>query len=488
MPYSRSIPASRWVAVACAVVLPALGLVGVSRLSGDSAPAVTVTLPPVTVEAPPAFAGPLNTPLMSFRRVGPLLTGDEHLAPLRAGLATVAPQLNSRSCMLVAVSGTEVGDHNPDLQVLPASNQKLLTGAAALAVLGDDYRFTTRVVATGVAGGVVSGDLYIVGGGDPNLTTTDYPIEMGYSLVTSQTDLGELAAQVAAAGITRIDGRVLGDGSRYDDDFQRPGWGNDIIGTEVVPFDALLVNDLREDNGGWRYVTDPLGSAAHEFARMLATHGVTVAGGTGSGVAPADATPVAAIDSLPLSDIVGGMLEVSDNNTAEMLLKEMGYARSGNGTAEAGIAAMTEALAGLGVDTSTLVIADGSGLSTDNRVTCRALVQVLGRHTPTDALGFRLPVAAQTGTLKDVFVDQAVAGRLRAKTGYLANIPFSADPPAIRALSGYLPAEGVAPIEFSLIINADGPLDQGDYRPVWYAFADVLASYPSGDGANLGPR
>ena len=147
-------------------------------------------------------------------------------------------------------------------------------------------------------------------------------------------------------------------------------------------------------------------------------------------------------------------------------------------------------MAGWGLPMEGVVLADGSGLSNDNRATCDVFVDVLARSGPTDPLGAGLPVAGVSGTLSDVFTDSAVAGRLQAKTGTLGNAPYNADPPAVKTLSGYLPVEGGGAIEFSLLLNAAGTLtDQSVYRPIWDAFVDVLATYPAGPTpAELGPR
>jgi D-alanyl-D-alanine carboxypeptidase/D-alanyl-D-alanine-endopeptidase (penicillin-binding protein 4) len=186
--------------------------------------------------------------------------------------------------------------------------------------------------------------------------------------------------------------------------------------------------------------------------------------------------------------VVRQMLAASDNNTSEMLVKELGVAAGGGGTREAGLAVMQQTLASWGL--SGFQLADGSGLSNDNRVSCRALSAVLARHTPADPLGSGLPVAGQTGTLTEVFVDSPVAGRLRAKTGTLGNPPFDQDPPAAKSLSGYLPVDGGGTITFSLILNGAGPLaDQSVYRPIWDALAATLAEYPAGPtAAELAPR
>ncbi len=343
-----------------------------------------------------------------------------------------------------------------------------------------------------MANGVVAGDLYLVGGGDPLLTTNDFlGTHVFLHEVINQTPLDTLADSIVAAGITEVDGGIVADGSHFDDEYFRASWPEDIRTIEGGPIDALLVNDARfQDGGEWHVANDPNAGAGEELARLLRERGVTIAGDVSTGVAPADATSVANIHSVPLPGVIAEMMTTSDNNTAEMLVKEMGVQAGGEGTTAAGAAAMTTALQQLGVDTTGLVIDDGSGLSALDRLTCRQLATVLGQHTPTDAFAAGLPVAGQTGTLSDVFTDSPVAGHLVAKTGTLQNVPFNADPPAVKALSGYLPVDGGGLIEFAFVLNSAGTLtDQGVYRPIWDDFAEVVAAYPSGpSAAELGPR
>ena len=151
---------------------------------------------------------------------------------------------------------------------------------------------------------------------------------------------------------------------------------------------------------------------------------------------------------------------------------------------------MASTLTGWGIPMAGVVLADGSGLSNDNRVTCQVFVDVLARSDPTDPLGAGLPVAGVSGTLTDVFTDSPVAGRLQAKTGTLGNAPYNADPPAVKSLSGYLPVDGGGADEFSLLLNAAGTLtDQSVYRPIWDAFADDAGDVPGRpDPGRAGPR
>jgi D-alanyl-D-alanine carboxypeptidase/D-alanyl-D-alanine-endopeptidase (penicillin-binding protein 4) len=183
------------------------------------------------------------------------------------------------------------------------------------------------------------------------------------------------------------------------------------------------------------------------------------------------------------------MLGNSDNNTAELLVKEVGLAGADSGTREAGLGVMLATLDGWGIDTTQIVLGDGSGLSLDNRLTCASLLAVLQRSPVDGPIGSGLPVAGVSGTLADIFADHPVAGRLSGKTGTLNNPPFNADPPAVKALSGYLLIDGGGAVEYVVVLNGPTISDQSEYRPIWNALADILATYPSGaTPAELGPR
>jgi serine-type D-Ala-D-Ala carboxypeptidase/endopeptidase (penicillin-binding protein 4) len=466
-----------------AVLLFALWRWAAGRAEGADPP------PTTTLVAPPEPAPVLATPLLSFRRAPGVLSRDVNMESFRADVAEFAATLQDPSCVSVAVDGVDAGSTRADTPLIPASNQKLLVGAVALEVLGPEHRFTTEVRAAAPAGGVISGDVYLVGGGDPLLTSSTYPVQNDPNPVTDPTSLDALADAVVAAGVQRIDGSVVGDGSRYDDEFFAPSWVNDVRGIEAGPYDALLVNDARVTGDPLR-AADPSEAAAREFMQLLTARGVTIGGNATGGAAPAQTAVLASVESAPISAVVGEMLATSDNNTAELLVKEIGLASGGGGTREAGLAAMASTMQGWGLPMTGIVLADGSGLSNDNRVTCQVFVDVLARSGPSDPLAAGLPVAGVSGTLTDVFTDSPVAGRLRAKTGTLGNAPYNADPPAVKTLSGYLPVDGGGAIEFSLLLNAAGTLtDQSVYRPIWDAFAAMLATYPAGPTpAALGPR
>ena len=292
-----------------------------------------------------------------------------------------------------------------------------------------------------------------------------------------------------AAGVTSVQGSVIGDSSRYDDEWYAPSWTNDVRFTEGGPISALLVNDSREAND--RSSADPVVGAAAVVTEALRSAGVAVGGTPGRGVAPAAVPVVASINSQPLSSVVAEMLTTSDNNTAEMLLKELGHHDGGAGSRDAGLAVVLSTLQSWGVATESVVLADGSGLSDDNRLTCNVLLAVLQHQRSDDALGLGLAVAgSKGGTLSDAFAGTALEGVLRGKTGTLYNYNDGiGGKPGAKALSGFVPVAGGGAIEFALVLNGPQVSEKVVYRPTWDAFAKALVSYPSGpSAASLGPR
>jgi serine-type D-Ala-D-Ala carboxypeptidase/endopeptidase (penicillin-binding protein 4) len=502
-------PRSPMVALIAIAIVPTVALIGLARWSGveadkyeesrgavallestldgsvrggDSNPSDTVTensIPGDSVPGEDQIAPSLTTSLLDYRRAPRVLTAVARAASLRSEVDPVLSYLGQGDCSSVSVDGLTVTEKNADLPVTPASNQKLFVATAALTMLGPDYTFSTSVAVPTALDGVVAGDIYLIGGGDPLLTSDDFGDE-GVDRV-GLTSLDTLADALVDAGITRIEGTVIGDGSRYDDEFFVDEWGEDVAFTEAGPYDALLANDSRVV-GRSSVEEDPNSGAAREFVRLLNDRDIRVDNGWGSGVASNLVPVLASVESAPLVDIVAEMLLTSDNNTAEMLLKELGVAGSGEGSRAAGLNAMSATLAQLGVPMDGVTLRDGSGLSSQNRATCSALLSVvqLGAGGPIDA---GVPIAATSGTLAGEFIDTTMAGRLRAKTGTLTNV---------KALAGYVdPLAGSdgGTIEFVIILNSPGSNVDDSYRPLWEALGDRLATYPAGpDSDSLGPR
>ena len=332
----------------------------------------------------------------------------------------------------------EVASRSPGDALVPASNEKLLTAVAALSVLGPDTTLATKVVVTGpVADGVVAGDMVLVGGGDPALNSA------------GRHSLDDLAAQVRAQGITTVTGHLVGDETRYDNLRAPPSWRPTAVPGQSGSLSALTVdrNQYRADPG---YLAHPVPATVELFRAALARHGVEVAGPTASWAAPADSETVAVLPSAPVSRIVADMLTRSDNQIAELLLKEVGYRRlSGaavSGTTAGGAAAAEQVARELGVPLSGTT-SDGSGLSRQNRRTAHELTALLRAALSqpwAGALLGGLPVAGHTGTLEYRFRGTPAQANLRAKTGYV---------PGTHALSGYVTTAGNRLVVVSLIVN-----------------------------------
>jgi D-alanyl-D-alanine carboxypeptidase/D-alanyl-D-alanine-endopeptidase (penicillin-binding protein 4) len=336
---------------------------------------------------------------------------DPSLLARRLAHALAVPHVKTTLSGALAVdleTGRVLYALNPDRSLAPASNEKLPVTYAALVRLGASYRFRTQVLGRGYRSGATwAGDLYLQGGGDPTL---------------DRYGLRRLAAQLRAAGIRRVSGNVLADESYFDTKRTAPGWLAGFYLNESPPLSALAVNR------GWyhgRSTPDPAGAAAASFVRILNERGVRVAGESAWGTAPADAFPLAQVDSAPLADVLRFMDHESDNFTAELVLKTLGAEVAGKGTTAAGAQVVVDTLAEAGIPLQGVRIADGSGLSRLDRLTPRAIASILlaswADPELRPALWDALPVAGRTGTLEKRLDSRPAYGAVRAKTGTTAD-------------------------------------------------------------------
>lgn len=321
------------------------------------------------------------------------------------GHALSAPDVDPGRTAALAVdvrTGEVVYQANPGLALAPASAEKLTVSFVALRLLGPGFRFRTEVAGAGeLVSRAWQGDLFLVGFGDPTL---------------APADLDALAGDIAAWGIRRVTGRVLGDESHFDTRRTAPGWRSSYLGIESPPLSALVVDDVEVSGAN-----DSAAAAARAFSAALERRGVSVAGAPRAGRAPADVLPLALDLSEPLAAIVRQMNRESDNFVSEMLLKELGASVARRGSTAAGASVVQAALADAGVPIAGVRITDGSGLSTLNRLTARSLVKILrtGAADPAirDAFVTSLAVAGVSGTLKKRLARRPTRGRVIAKTG-----------------------------------------------------------------------
>jgi len=376
---------------------------------------------PAPAAARPAAAAPrLATPLWSPRRAPMVLVSAVTAANLQRQLSGILAPFDS--CVTVDGPGGAVATIGPGRALAGASTQKLLVAAASLGVLGASHRFETRAVTNAALhDGTLDGDLTIVGGGDPVLSTSSAPS----TATAPNTPLSDLADAIVRAGVRRIDGALLADDSRYDRARAVADWkANYVTEGDVGALGALIVNGGRGDDG--IAAADPALDAVQQLATLLSARGVELSGGASD---PGRATSVggrvlARVASPPLDQIVEQMLTVSNDETAELLTRELGVARARDGTTAAGTRVIVSELSRLGVPMARVVLHDGSGLAPDNRITCASLLGVvaLGAQPRFSAILDGLPVAGRTGTLAGRFGGTTLVGRLRAKTGHIDDV------------------------------------------------------------------
>ncbi|MFQ5895008.1 MAG: D-alanyl-D-alanine carboxypeptidase/D-alanyl-D-alanine-endopeptidase, partial [Nitrospinota bacterium] len=404
-------------------------------------------------------------------------------------------------------TGEVLYDHRGGRPLIPASNVKLVTTAAALVRLGPDYAFPTEVRAREAPkGGVLRGDLYLKGFGDPALV---------------HERLWLLAREVAHRGVREVQGDLVADDAFFDAARRNPAWPGrtrtmassyeapagalsldfNVVTLYVEPGSspgqkARVVADPssehvrvqnrvttgargvrpslvvgRRKKGGRdvivvrgrvpaggrrrRYyvsVSDPPLYAARAFAKFLEGAGVRLRGRIRRGETPPGTNLVARTRSKPLSAIVRDLNKLSNNFIAEQVLKTLGAEVYGPpGSWEKGLRVVRGFLKELGVPEGQFRLADGSGFSLKNRLAPAALVRVLVRMYADFRLGpeyvASLGVAGVDGTLRRRLRGTTAERRIRAKTGLLRRV---------RALSGYAVSRAGEPLAFSILVNDRG--------------------------------
>ncbi len=325
-------------------------------------------------------------------------------------------------------TGKVVFAHNSSVGFVPASNEKLPVTYAALKVLGPNFRFPTEVRGQGSLGadGTWTGNLVLKGYGDPTL---------------SSWNLRALARKIRAEGITHVTGMVIGDESYFDKQRTAPGWKASFFIEESPPLSALVVDRAWT---GKRYTLTPAYTAADLFRSLLIKAGVAVDGKARS--FHAGGKLLAVSRSEPLEEILHAVDTESDNFSAELLIKELGAVAGTGGTTAAGAAVVGRVLTQNGIPLAGVTIADGSGLSSLDRLTPQAIVAILRQCWTDGALRSTLvpamAVAGRSGTLVHRLLGPRTRGAVIGKTGTtdLASV-----------LSGFVRGRYV----FSVIENGD---------------------------------
>ena len=351
-----------------------------------------------------------------------------------------------------------------DTRLAPASNMKLVTTSSALDSWGPQHRFKTELYGpyVPVYGGVLYGNLYLKGFGDPSLSTLSYQRKV---LHLTTASFESFAKRLRALKVHKVKGRVLGDESWFDKKRSGPSWKPGLL-LECGPLSALSGNESLDDGNR---VKDPATYAAKLLTEALRAKGVKVTGKPGAGRVPPTARLLKQQFSAPLRALLKRMDKNSDNFFAEILLKGLGKDFYEEGSTQAGLEVSRANLAAIGLDPASYRLLDGCGLSYQDRLTARDLVRILGaarQQFDFDDYYDALAIAGEDGTLEDRMRGTAAAGNAHAKTGTL-NIAV--------CLSGYVKSANDRRVGYAILVNG-GPVSWANATAAQDDIVEMLAA------------
>jgi D-alanyl-D-alanine carboxypeptidase/D-alanyl-D-alanine-endopeptidase (penicillin-binding protein 4) len=458
---------------------------------------------------PPVFAG-----RPAAAAAAPAWT-DAQVRALHARLEDLlgASALATSGIAIVDADGTPLFTRREHVPFTPASTFKVLTAVTALETLGPDYRFETRFESLDdPRDGTLDGDLYVVGSGDPSLTADDLR--------------GGIAA-LARAGVTRVSGGVVGDGTAFGGREVNPAWNPDdlqydyaagtsalsidegtvelhvtpssvgapatisarppgavrITGGVITGNDTSLSIDRAAASNTFSFDGDIAADAEQSFYRpvidqplyvatvartMAQQRGITVEAPARAGESPVAARVLWIHRSAPLRALLAHMLFESDNHYAEELLRAVGAYAGALGTEHTGALAERAVLRRLETPADGLHVVDGSGLAATDRIEPISVATLLARAAldpAGDVLIGDLPRVGIEGTVRHHDVTTAL-GRARAKSGHIADV---------NALVGYVQTHHHGRVSFAILVN-DERADDGSVYDGIDATLDTLAS------------
>lgn len=410
-------------------------------------------------------------------------------------------------------TGEVLVSRNEYKSFMPASNMKLFTSSAALATLGPNFTYTTRLLTDGIiSGDTLNGSLILSGSGDPTISG-----RFNGGRVTQTFE--QWADSLLAMGIRVVNGDIIGDDNCFDDDYYGSAWSADYetdwyaaqVGGIVfndncvdfsvspadsfgIPADIMIVPDTKyvtiinetvtvppestyyisferkrgtniiyvrgkfpTNKSSWNEsiaVDNPTLYAVTVLKEVLASKGIAVSGNpVDIDNMPADTSAhplrfqVASYVSPSLSEIVKTINKPSQNLYAEQVFRTMGRIYYGTGGMKTGRYAAYPVFARWGIDTTRLMMLDGSGLSRMDLVTPRDIVSVLAgmQKSPVFSTFYdSLPIAGVDGSLRSRLKDTKAQNNVRAKTGFIGYV---------RSLSGYVTSADGELFVFSIVAN-----------------------------------
>ena len=396
--------------------------------------------------------------------------------------------------------GDTLFSQNADVLLKPASIMKMMTTGLALERFGQNHTFSTVVLRdAAVNDGVLEGNLYLRGGGDPTLSLRFWQ---------GGSPMDALAKQIVAAGIRTVRGAIVADESAFDSERIPHGWKSTyLMSAYAAPVSALSLNEnvvwvvarvengraiveldppstaipvtesvrlvagsggrvvARRGNGGGITVSGSIGRsspprryslvvqeppmfAAGGLHASLLKAGIEVQGGLRTGATPRGAEQIAEIHSLPLAQIVSYMNRESINHFAELLYRSAARDNGSQGTAQAALEALREFLSSkAGTRPEHIKVSDGSGLSEADSLTARSMAQLLAyAHKAPWSSVFHasMPVAGESELMRRRMRMTPAEGNLHAKTGTTNTVA---------SLAGYVTALNGEVLAFAFIYN-----------------------------------
>lgn len=342
-------------------------------------------------------------------------------------------------------SGKVLGKYNSELPLVPASIMKSVTLSSVSDVLDVDDRIITEVSVGGKpdSDGLLHGNLYIKGAGDPSVNSRVWP--------ESRDILEEIADALRKAGIRSIEGKVI-----IDDSY--------LAGPSVP--DSWSAGDLRASYGtgshsfnysnnasGKSSVSNPAAVFGSELRRRLSACGISL--GNEEVKDSGQRRVILKHESPEIKELLRSCMMRSDNLYAETFLRIFGKSQGGDGSTADAVDAESKMLKKKGYDMKGVRIIDGSGLSRANRVTARFMENVLrGRYEDVEYVSY-FPLAGQEGTLRRFLADTPLDSYIALKTGSMRGI---------QCYAGYKLDDDFAPTHAVVVIVNDFKCDRSYLR------------------------
>jgi D-alanyl-D-alanine carboxypeptidase/D-alanyl-D-alanine-endopeptidase (penicillin-binding protein 4) len=344
--------------------------------------------------------------------------------------------------------------YKPEAKMIPASITKVITAATAFYTLGANYEFKTVIYTddNNINDGVINGNLYLKGYGDPDL---------------SSYDIVQVAKTIVGKNIRNITGNIVYDDTYLDNEHY--GLANYYTSdTKLTYWPYVCALSLDKNKGS----SNPAYSAAKLLNDELSSQNIKLDGIIVAGVTPSNSKEITYV-SRSMIDVLYNMNKISDNQSAITVFKVVGANyKSPPGTLKNGTAAVIDFLTSIGVTRSNYEILEGSGLTRYNFVTSDLYMQLL-KYMFDDVKNFdafysTLPIGGIDGTLKDRMIGTEAEKNVHAKTGTINGVS---------TLTGYAISRDNEPIIFYIAMNDGFGMNSKPYRKKQDDICDIICKF-----------